>query len=81
MNSIFNSNQMFLFNCSREYESDANTSDEEKNRLRTAEICKDLHRIINKSLHSVAPHLMDSEVDIESRHEAFWMVGGNSNTF
>lgn len=71
---------MFSCNSSREYESDVKLSDEEKNRLRNVEICKDLHRIISKSLHSVAPHLTESEVDIEPRHEASWMVGGNSNT-
>ena len=46
--------------------------------MRTAEICKDINRIIIKSLYSVAPHLVESEVDIEPRHEAFWMVGGKS---
>lgn len=46
--------------------------------MRTAEICKDLNRIIIKSLYPVAPHLVESEVDIEPRHEAFWMVGGKS---
>lgn len=29
----------------------------------------------------MAPHLIESEVDIEPRHEAFWMVGGISQIY
>lgn len=52
--------------------------DEEKKRLRTEQICRDLNRIIMKSLYDVAPHLIEAEVDYEPRHEAAWMVGGKS---
>lgn len=66
-------------NCRREF--DDKTSDEEKKRLRTEQICRDLNRIIMKSLYNIAPHLVESEVDIEPRHEAFWMVGGKLPDF
>lgn len=62
--------------CRREYENDVNLSVEEKRRLKSAAVCQDLHRIIMKHLYGVAPHLIESEVDIEPRHEAFWMAGG-----
>lgn len=51
-------------------------SEEDKNRVRTVQVVRDLNRIIIKNLYSAAPHLFEAEVDIEPRHEAAWMVGG-----
>lgn len=35
-----------------------------------------MNRILLKNLSSKATHLFEAEVDIEPRHEAFWMCGG-----
>lgn len=44
--------------------------------MRTVELVRDMNRIIMKCCFEHAPHLIESEVDIEPRHEAFWMCGG-----
>lgn len=51
-------------------------SNEEKARMRTVQLVRNLNQIILKSCFDRAPHLIDSEVDVEPRHEAFWMCGG-----
>lgn len=71
-------NEHISFQSRREYENNDEITEAEKSRLKTMEICRDLHRIMSKSLASVAPHLLEAEVDIEPRHAASWMAGGNS---
>lgn len=61
---------------SRAHDSDVQLSEDEKNRLRTEQICRDVNRIVMQNLYSTAPHLVEAEVDNAPRHEAFWMVGG-----
>lgn len=60
----------------RESDHDVTLSDEEKHRRRSEAIVKDLNKILMKNLSAKAPHLLEAEVDIEPRHEAFWMCGG-----
>lgn len=60
----------------RESDHDVKLSEEEKHRRRTESIVKDLNKILMKHLSAKAPHLLNAEVDIEPRHEAFWMCGG-----
>lgn len=73
-------NKNLFFRCStehrRESDFDVKLSEEEKHRQRTESIVKDLNKILMKHLSVKAPHLLESEVDIEPRHEAFWMCGG-----
>lgn len=68
--------EIFLIIKRREYESDPKLSEDEKSWRKTSEVVRDLDRIIRRSLLEKAPHLIESEVDIEPRHEAFWMAGG-----
>lgn len=68
--------EIFLIIKRREYESDPKLSEDEKSWRKTSEVVRDLDRIIRRSLFGKAPHLIESEVDIEPRHEAFWMAGG-----
>lgn len=65
-----------IFSFRREYEDDVYLSNEEKTKRRTAELCLELNRVLLKHLRSTAPHLLEAEVDIEPRHESFWMAGG-----
>lgn len=49
--------------------------------MRTLQLVRDMNQIILKSCFERAPHLIESEVDIEPRHEAFWMCGGEFTEF
>lgn len=48
----------------------------DKHRILTAGIVKQLNRILINSLGSDNFHLLEVDVDVDCRHEAFWMVGG-----
>lgn len=49
--------------------------------MRTVELVRDMNRILLKSCSDQARHLLESEVDVEPRHEAFWMCGGKFRGF
>lgn len=46
--------------------------------MRNVQLVRDMNQIILKTCFETAPHLIESEVDIEPRHEAFWMCGGKN---
>lgn len=48
----------------------------EKQRIVTSGIVNQLNRILINTLGSDNFHLHELDVDIDPRHEAFWMVGG-----
>lgn len=51
-------------------------SADEKSKRKTANLCKNIDVILRKNLSAEAPHLKESAIDFEARHEAFWMCGG-----
>lgn len=65
-----------LFSSSGEYESDSKLSQDDKTKRKAAELCKNIDKILRRTLSDKAAHLTEAEVDVGPRHEAFWMCGG-----
>lgn len=48
----------------------------EKSRKRTANLIVHINRVLTNALIADADHLRSADVDLDPRHEAFWLVGG-----
>ncbi|RZF37474.1 hypothetical protein LSTR_LSTR005349 [Laodelphax striatellus] len=67
-----------LFQESLSYKDDA--SDIELGELKTKSLIEQVNRILMNNLGRHAPHIFNAEVDYDPRFEAFWKVGGFSQS-